>query len=273
MITILMYHQIADVPRDQDPKGLAIPPAQFEQQVSYLKRNGFTCLSLTEAVHAIQNGERRPGRSVVFTFDDGYQDVHSRALPIMEKFGFTAAVFLVAGQIGCASAWWGQDGVRSGLLLTQAEVQDLAQRGFTLGSHTLNHPFLDSLDDQSAYDEIRRSKEVLEREYGVQIDFFSYPYSNSSSRIEKLVAAAGYTAACAGDGGPWSLFHLWRTPCSRYDTPLIFAMKARGWYDQRTALRESAPGRVLRRSVRTIRRRLTAGQNGSRAIQKYDLMK
>ena len=247
MIPILMYHQVAEIPRKLDPLGLAVPPAQFEQQMSYLARNGYQCLTLPEAVRHLRKGRRAPAKSFVLTFDDGYQDVHSKACPILEKFGFTATVFLVAGRMGSPSNWWGQEGARSGLLLSWAEARDLVRRGFILGSHTLSHPWLNSLDDQSAFEEIRNSRVLLQDQLDMQVDFFSYPYSDSDARIEGLVESAGYTAACAGDSGPWSVFHLWRVPCVRDDTTLSFALKASGWYNKRTALRESAPGRLLRR--------------------------
>jgi peptidoglycan/xylan/chitin deacetylase (PgdA/CDA1 family) len=256
MIPILMYHQVAEIPRKVDPLGMAVPPGQFEQQMSYLERNGYRCLTLAEAVQYYRKGERAPAKSFVLTFDDGYQNVLSRACPILEKFGFSAIVFLVAGRMGSPSNWWGQNGERSGLLLSPAEARDLARRGFILGSHTLSHPFLTQLDEQSTFKEIRNSRELLQDQLNIQVDFFSYPYSDSAPRIERLVESAGYTAACAADSGPWNFFNLWRVPCLRDDTPLSFALKVSGWYYKRTALRESASGRLLRQTVRMVRRRL-----------------
>lgn len=253
MIPILMYHQVAEVPRTLDPLGLAVPPAQFEQQMSYLARHAYLCLTLAEAVRHLREGGRPPAKSFVLTFDDGYRDAHLQACPILEKFGFTATVFLVAGRIGALSNWAGQEGARSGLLLSWAEARGLARRGFVLGSHTLSHPRLTRLDDQSAFEEIRNSRVLLQDHLDMQIDFFSYPYSNSNARIERLVESAGYIAACGGNSGPWSPFYLWRAPCLRDDTTVSFALKASGWYNRLIALRESAPGRLLRRSVRNLR--------------------
>jgi peptidoglycan/xylan/chitin deacetylase (PgdA/CDA1 family) len=254
MIPIFMYHQVSEISGKLDPLGLAVLPAQFEQQMSYLARNAYHCLTLPEAVRYLRKGEHAPAKSFVLTFDDGYQDVHSTACPILEKFGFTATVFLVVGRIGTSSNWWGQEGARSGLLLSRTEVQDLARRGHIIGSHTLSHPFLNLLDDQSAFTEIQTSRVLLQDQLDMQVDFFSYPFSESDARIEGLVESAGYTAACAGDSGLWSIFHLWRVPCLRNDTTLSFALKASGWYDKRTALRESTAGRLLRNNVRKIRR-------------------
>lgn len=254
MIAILMYHQVAEIPGPLDPLGLAIPPGQFEQQMSYLAAKGYRCLSLAEAVRALRSGRRVPARSFVLTFDDGYADLPSVACPILERFGFTATVFLVVGRLGEATNWAGQDGARAGRLLSWDQARDLARRGHLLGSHTLSHPRLAALGDGPAAEEIRRSRVWLQDRLDVRVDFFSYPYSSADSRIERLVESAGYTAACGGNSRPWSLYNLWRAPCLRDDTAVGFALKASGQYQRVIALRESAAGRLLRRSVRALRR-------------------
>lgn len=255
MIPILMYHQVAELPRKVDPHGLAVPPGQFEQQMAYLARNGFTCKSLAEAAGNFRNDSVDSARSFVLTFDDGYQDVLTTVWPILEKFGFTATVFLVSGCIGASSNWYGQEGARSASLLSWPEAHELAKRGFLLGSHTINHPYLTRLNTQAAVSEILNSKMVLENHLGQAVNYFSYPYSNCNAKIEDFVESAGYEAACAGDNGAWSIYHLWRVPCRRDDTAFSFALKARGWYDRRTAIRESAAGLLLRRGVRRLRRK------------------
>jgi peptidoglycan/xylan/chitin deacetylase (PgdA/CDA1 family) len=255
MISILLYHQVAEVPSELDPRGLAIPPDQFEQQMSYLAQNSYQCLTLPEAVQYFQNGKPTPDRSFVLTFDDGYQDFYTVACPILEKFGFTATVFLVAGRMGSLSNWEGQEGPCSGMLMSWAEARDLARRGFILASHTLSHPRLTHLDDQPAFEEIRNSRVLLQDRLDMQVDFFSYPYSASDTRIERMIESAGYTAACAGDSGPWSVLNLWRTQCVRGDTTLSFALKVNGWVNRWIALHESAPGRLLHRNMRMLRRR------------------
>jgi len=255
MIPILWYHQVAEIPRKLDPLGLVVPPDQFELQMRYLARNAYLCLTLLEAVRYIRNNGRTPAKSFVLTFDDGYQDIHSVVCPILEKFGFTATIFLVASYMGSPSDWAGQDGARAGMLLSWAEARDLAHRGFILGSHTLTHPRLSMLDDQSAFEEIRNSRVLLQDQLDIQVDFFSYPYSDSDVRIERLVESAGYTAACGGDSKPWSAFNLWRAPCMKDETTQSFALKASGWYHRRIALRESSLGRILRRNVRNLRQR------------------
>lgn len=257
MIPILMYHQVAEIPRRLDPLGLAVPPDQFLDQMSYLARRSYRCLSLAEAVDYLCRDGRTPERSVVITFDDGYQSVFSHACPILEKFGFTASIFLVAGRMGGKSNWEGQDEARAELLMSDEEARDLARRGFTLGSHTFSHPRLTQLSDEAAFEEIMGSRLLLQDVLGQPVAFFSYPYSDVDARLEGMVEKAGYTAACGGYYGPCSTFNLWRIPCLRDETALSFTLKVNGGYTQWTALHESAPGRILRQSVHSLRKRLT----------------
>ena len=234
--------------------GLAVPPDRFDLQMNFLARNKYRCLTLAEAVSCFRQGGRLPSKAFVLTFDDGYQDVYAAARPILGKYGFTASVFLVAGRLGAPSNWWGQMGERSGLLMSLAEARDLARQGYILGSHTLSHPFLNRLDDQSAFDEIRNSKLLLQNQLDMQIDYFSYPFSETDARVEKLVESAGYAAACDGNSGHWGIFHLWRVPCLRDDIGWSFSMKVNGLYNTRTALRESTLGQLSRGGVHLLRR-------------------
>ena len=110
MIPILMYHQVAEIPRNMDPLGLAVPPGQFEEQMRYLERNGYSCLTLPEAVRYFQKDARTPSKTFVITFDDGYQDIFTTVCPILEKFGFAATVFLVAGRVGTQATGWVRKG-------------------------------------------------------------------------------------------------------------------------------------------------------------------
>lgn len=256
MIPILMYHQVAEIPLAQDPRGLAVSPSRFEQQMNYLYENGFHCITLYDVVRNNRDGWKLPSRPIVITFDDGYQNVLTNASPILNKYGFTATIFLVANQLGTESNWWGQDGAFSGQLLKREEILEMIHAGFTMGSHSMNHRFLDELDEKLALDEIKQSKEFLEGQLDTSIDFFSYPFSRKNAKTEKLVEQSGYLAACAGYSGRWGIFNLWRVPIHKNDSLFIFGLKVRGFYNLRTFLRESKPGLILRDTIRSIRKKL-----------------
>lgn len=266
MISILLYHQIAQVPKQYDPLGLAVPPRLFEQQMAYLYRAGYRCLGLGEAVKYLRERKRQPRKSFVLTFDDGYQDLYYNVWPILDRFGFTATIFLVVGRAGCESDWEGQRGPSAAPLLSWTEARELAHIGFAFGSHTLTHPRLTLLDDKQAVREIQHSKAIMEDHLGVKVELFSYPYANFDARIQDMVAESGYIAACGTDRGAWGPFNLWRAHCASNGSRLSFALKADGWHHKLVWLREqSLLGRPLVRVFRCLRStaRNSQGNTGS----------
>lgn len=102
-VPILMYHSISDRP-NAETRPLAVRPSAFAEQLSYLKENGFTPLTVADLVASLHrnNGRSIPERPVVVTFDDGYADFHSEALPVLERHDFPATVFLTSGWVSDA---------------------------------------------------------------------------------------------------------------------------------------------------------------------------
>lgn len=254
MTTIFMYHQIAEIPPDRDPLGLSVSPRDFRRQMDYLARNGYRCLSLGEAVENLLR-DHSPRKTFVLTFDDGFEDFYTTGWPILEEHGFTATVFQVVGRVGQDTNWEGQSGVRAGRLMTWAQIRKIADHGVTIGSHTISHPRLATMTPDAAREELARSKQELEDRLGRAVDYFSYPYSNRNSAIQQLVADLGYRAACANDRGAWDRFNVWRMQCWRDNSHLSFMLKAQGWYDRVTWLREETTfGMMLKQLAQRMRR-------------------
>jgi hypothetical protein len=101
-VPILYYHyiRINPNPRDRVGFGLSTPPAALRAQMQYLADHGFHVVSLHQAVTAIQNHSGLASRAVVLTFDDGYADFFSNAVPILQSHGFTATSFVITGRMG-----------------------------------------------------------------------------------------------------------------------------------------------------------------------------
>ena len=104
-LPILMYHRIAD----HGPEALApyrVSPESFERQLAYLRRHGYTTITLGRWIAALRSGEGRvPGRAVVLTFDDAYRDFVTAAWPLVRRYGFMATVFVVADHVGGRAEW------------------------------------------------------------------------------------------------------------------------------------------------------------------------
>jgi len=254
-VPILLYHQIEDVPPHRDPHRLSISPQLFEAHMRYLAANDYTCLPL-DALVEISAGADHPHRAFALTFDDGYRDFLNNVCPILTRYGFTATIFVVAGQIGQWSSWAEQDGDRSAALFSWPELRRLCGMGMSVGSHTVTHRRLSRLSHEESVYEIRESKLILEERLGTPIKFLSYPYADQDEQIRSLVSQAGYEAALGVSKGPHCIFNLRQVQCLGTDSAFLFTLKVSGWYDWLLWLRHesfiSRSGSAVRRRFRSI---------------------
>lgn len=213
---VLLYHRVAPS-GTSDP--LCVTPEQFEAHMRYLSKRGFTTCGL----HAAE-GARRP---VVVTFDDGYLDTYSIAFPILERYGFTATVFLVTGDVG-ASTGWGPPAPAP--LMSWAQVAELARRGISFQSHTRTHPDLTRCSDAVALAELVDSRAELEDRLGLAVDSLAYPYGSYDARVVALTEQAGYRSGWAAGlvPAPGPLTRE-RFQISANETLSSFVLKASGW--------------------------------------------
>jgi peptidoglycan/xylan/chitin deacetylase (PgdA/CDA1 family) len=99
-IAVLGYHRIADVAH---PLGLAVSRRRFAEQIEVLART-VRPMRLSDAARALTE-RSLPSRGVVVTFDDGYRDTLDEALPLLERAGIPATVFVTTGSPG-REFWW-----------------------------------------------------------------------------------------------------------------------------------------------------------------------
>jgi peptidoglycan/xylan/chitin deacetylase (PgdA/CDA1 family) len=193
---VLMYHSIS--PYDEDPYQVTMTPQRFERQMRWLRSRGLQGVSMAELLDTAAEGRAR--RMVGLTFDDGYQDFLTTAMPILQRYGFTATAFVLAGRLGGENAW-SRPGPHKPLL-TAAQVREIAHAGTEIASHGLEHVSLLKADDARLREETVRSRAILEELLGQPIRGFAYPYGHSDPRVVAAVQAASYDYACAVR--PWS---------------------------------------------------------------------
>lgn len=102
---ILFYHGVMDAV--SDPWRLHLPPARFAEQLEVLRRYG-TLLRLDELVKGLQDGQL-PHRSIVVTFDDGYANNLTDAVPLLEKYDVPATIFVTTGYLGSSEEFWSDE--------------------------------------------------------------------------------------------------------------------------------------------------------------------
>ena len=184
-VPILMYHHVGISPVGSI---FYVPPGRFEDEIRLLHNWGYTPITTTMLVDAIKNGASLPPRPILITFDDAHEDNYTNAFPIMKKYGFTGVLYLPYNYIGTTG------------YLTVDQVREMAAAGWEVGSHSLSHPILTSLDAPHLRTEIVDSRKKLEKLLGVPILTFAYPFGNVGSASIDYVKFAGYIAAMGATG-------------------------------------------------------------------------
>ncbi len=247
-VPILVYHEILEDGGDLSGFDLGTPVGEFDRQMHFLQGHGYQSLTLTELLECRYTESPKKQKSFVLTFDDGYEDVYTRAIPILTRYGFGAVVFLVVESIRLEGA--GRYAGES-TFLSWSQIRYLSGLGVSFGSHTISHPHLPQLSKAQIKYELTMSKDRLEQKLGWEIPFLAYPYGESTAEIEVLAREAGYKAACGVITGRRSQMNLWRRPCRGNDSLRSFAFKMSRSYDDVTSIRQwaredTAIGRLLR---------------------------
>lgn len=193
-VPVFMYHSVTDHPVDAT-RSLSVSPRLLAEQLARLADCGFSGLTFSRLRDALVRGERLPDRAVVLTFDDGYDDFHSVALPLLERHGFPATVFVTTG-------WVRDAGVHAAgrpldRMLSWGQVAEASAAGVEIGAHSHSHAELDQLPQRALHEELRTSKALLEDRLDGAVRSLAYPYGYSSRRVRAAAVTVGYDGAAA----------------------------------------------------------------------------
>jgi peptidoglycan/xylan/chitin deacetylase (PgdA/CDA1 family) len=195
-IPILMYHSISEHATTKY-RPLAVPPALFAEHMAYLSQHHYVPITVTQFIHFRAGNVPLPERPVILTFDDGFGDFFTGAFPALQKYGFTATLYVATAFVNSTSRWLENEGEGMRPMLTWKQLAQISAAGIECGGHTHRHPQLDTLPLSIARNEITLCKHLLEQRLSCEVASFAYPYGYHSSAIKQLVREAGYTSACA----------------------------------------------------------------------------
>lgn len=199
-VPILTYHQIADAPAKPAPyRSLYVAPRDFARQMAWLKRLGYQGLSLSALMPYLQ-GEKT-GKVVGITFDDGYLNNLTHALPVLQQHGFSATCYFVSRRLGHSNDWDRAIGIKQTRLMGQPQLREWVAGGQEAGAHTRTHPRLRGLDTTEAQREIAGSKLELEAVTGKPVQHFCYPFGEFDPQHVQMVQEAGYQTATTTQRG------------------------------------------------------------------------
>jgi peptidoglycan/xylan/chitin deacetylase (PgdA/CDA1 family) len=239
-IPILMYHQIDYAPLKGTPmRGLVVSPRTFCLHMVAMKALGYSGLSMSD-LEPYLSGEK-VGKVFGITFDDGYENNWSHALPVLRMMHFSSTCYVVGERIGRTNAWDEAKGIAQKQLMTVVQMQDWIDHGQEIGSHTLTHCDLTQVDAQRQLSEIEDSKRLLEKVVrqtrGVR--HFCYPYGAVSVECVRAAESAGYATATTTqrgrvqDGDRQKMLLLPRVLVSRSTSWMQLLMKCLTTYEDR----------------------------------------
>ncbi len=192
--SILMYHSIADC--SDDP--YAVPAGKFQDQISWLLDHEFEPVPLSTIVDLLKRGDYHSlKKKVVFTFDDGYRDFVTAALPTLLNHKAPATVFIVAGMLGEKASWSGNS--KHVQLMAEDEIRHIRSQSISLGSHTMTHTDLTTLHQEELNLQLTESCARL-KDLGESFYALAYPWGQWSSQILDAVKASGYECAVTVGG-------------------------------------------------------------------------
>lgn len=239
-VRILLYHAVAEIPPRADRWRMSVPSALLAAHLAWLRRHGYTFVSMEEAVEMVHGTRPMASKAVAVTFDDGFRDTLTHACPILEQTQVPAAVFVVVGSLGAPEPFpWLDNRAAFDRPLSWEELRQLASHPLvSLGSHTWSHRKLSELPVEEQRRELAQSKAALETRLGRPVRWCAYPYGHAGSfspETIECVKRLGFEAACANVMGvnragdsPWALK---RTRVGREDRLWRFHLKMAGVYD------------------------------------------
>jgi peptidoglycan/xylan/chitin deacetylase (PgdA/CDA1 family) len=236
-IPILMYHRVPQIDSCTTHPYYCTSTAVkiFEQQVRFLRQEGYRSVSVKEAFGCVQTAE--PGEKLVgITFDDGYQDFYANAFPILNRYGYSATVFLPTAYIGHVSRQF-----KGAECLTWSQIRELRKAGVEFGSHTVTHPQLRDTSEEQMRVEVRRSKQEIQEQMGERVDTFAYPYAFPEADLPFIATLrgalqdsgyqSGVTTIIGRVGLSTSPLFMNRLPVNSHDDLRFFQAKLEGAYD------------------------------------------
>ena len=187
LVPILCYHNLGPQAKGR----LVLGAKAFEEQMRYLKTQGYHVIGLKQFLDFVSLKQQLPKKSVVLTFDDGYKAFLQYAYPVLKELGFPATLFVYTDYIGMG-----------GNALTWPELKRLAGEGFDIQAHSKSHGDMRRANGEPPDEYARRlttelvqPRELFQKNLGYSPDIIAYPYGRQDDTVVQRTKDRGYVAA------------------------------------------------------------------------------
>ncbi len=188
IVPSFVYHRFGD----KRYPSTNISKIKFEAHLKYLQKEGYTGVTLSEALDYLKN--RGPQKKLVcLTVDDGFQSFYDHAFPLLQQYGFTATVFINTSSIDGAD------------YMDWEVLREIQAAGFELGNHSHSHDYF--LNDSSEMrlehfaSDLLQAQSLMDSLLGKRPAVYAYPYGEYDDSLKSVVAQSGIQAAAAQSSG------------------------------------------------------------------------
>lgn len=188
---VLLYHSVTEKLVENEWEENTIPKELLDRQMKYLADKKYNIMNCKKAIRYAKEDREFPAKTIVISFDDGYKNFYTNALPILKKYNFCATLFLGVNLL-C-------DYSNDAQYLSRQEIMNIKKTGLIdFGCHGITHRILSTLDEEELNGEIVGAKQKLEDLTESKIALFAYPFGHSASyntNVIEKIKSAGFIGA------------------------------------------------------------------------------
>ena len=198
-VIVLAYHHFLDEKEKNEyesDNGFVISTKNFEEQLKYLKDNGYKSMTSKDLECYLKKTCKLKGKNVLITMDDGNISSYYKALPILEKYEYNSINFIIASRVKEKSEKL--DKFEKYYFIGQDLIDDIRENhpSMEIGVHSYNlhgkidgKSPLDVLTYEQLLDDTKKAKEILKS------DVYCYPFGAHNAKLEKTLANSGFKIA------------------------------------------------------------------------------
>jgi peptidoglycan/xylan/chitin deacetylase (PgdA/CDA1 family) len=203
-VAILSYHKIGPPQPNGWDTWYYIPKSKFIDDLLQLSIMGYEFIDLPKLYRALDGELELAGKSALITFDDGYRNNLTVAMPAMRRLNVPGVVFVPTHYVGGTNVWDSGGPEPDEEICSWDELRELEKNQVMIESHSLSHPSFSNLSPADQEKELTQSRNILESQLNRPVQCFAYPYGDSGTDhalSESLLKKAGYKAGCLYGGG------------------------------------------------------------------------
>lgn len=189
-VIALMYHRF-DEPKYQST---SISSELFEKHLKLIKENDFKVINLKDLIDILVNKKKIPEKVLVITVDDAFRSFYDFGFPLLKKYNFPFSVFVSTASVS---------GDADSDFMSWEMLKEIQQHNGMVFNHTVDHLSLVGLSDRIIIEQVTKASNEIKSNLGIEKPvIFSYPYGESSKRVEKILEKLGVLAAFSQHSAP-----------------------------------------------------------------------